>query len=475
MPRLLNDQPTLHDRLDLPRLVAEIGRSIAEGEPPQVFGLHGDWGAGKTSLLHQVQLYLSGRCPQQSDEAVKAVLKTAARYHDQDRCRVVWFDAWRYQHEPVPVVALLHEMREQLVGHVKLIGKLSKVAEIALRSSLLHLEDLTKKVGIQASKIVEVGKEWERERLATQLPANALREQLEHAIHGLLTATARRKERRVVVLIDDLDRCEPEPAYRLLEGLKIYLTLPNCVFVLGMNQRIIEDAVGKQVVISDDEKGTASARRKERSAAYIEKLCQNIWRVPPVREPHELLLEWIADDQNDVFVGWVREALGGVPCLPPNPRRIKGLANLLRRMRLKLPTTAAQGDRDEIVRETRRMFIVAMIYQFHHDLFRRWANDITFFDEIYKWCRSPLHAVASREATDPLKQLFWHLQPAVLVDWNESTPTPQSTFKTAYPDPGDSNVFWVQPLIAREEPRPDPSVFAPYLFVSQASSDNPSV
>ena len=66
-------------------------------------------------------------------------------------------------------------------------------------------------------------------------------------------------------------------AFRLLEGLKIYLTLDNCVFVLGMNQKAIEEAIGAQISNEDS--------RKERATAYMEKLCQNVWRLPAIPDP----------------------------------------------------------------------------------------------------------------------------------------------------------------------------------------------
>lgn len=66
-----NDEPTLADglgRLDLVRAVAEASATC---KPPQVFGVHGDWGLGKTSFLHQLHFCLAGECPQQDDTAVE--------------------------------------------------------------------------------------------------------------------------------------------------------------------------------------------------------------------------------------------------------------------------------------------------------------------------------------------------------------------------------------------------------------------
>ena len=101
-----NDEPTLIDALDRGKLIEEVGKAVATCTPPQVFGVHGDWGLGKTSFLHQVQWHLTGTCPQRSDAAApeqSELLPPTGEYHTA--IRTIWFDAWRYQHEEVPVIA----------------------------------------------------------------------------------------------------------------------------------------------------------------------------------------------------------------------------------------------------------------------------------------------------------------------------------------------------------------------------------
>ena len=125
-----NDEPALLDTLERGSLIEEVGEAIARCTPPQVFGVHGDWGLGKTSFLHQVQWYLTGDCPQQPEpvtDEMKKKAKDAGADAPAQKCGVykatvqaVWFDAWRYQNEAAPVVALLHEMRAQLSGQLRL-------------------------------------------------------------------------------------------------------------------------------------------------------------------------------------------------------------------------------------------------------------------------------------------------------------------------------------------------------------------
>ena len=436
-----NDEPALLDALERGSLIEEVGEAIAHCKPPQVFGVHGDWGLGKTSFLHQVQWYLTGDCPQQpasvTDELRKKANDAGADPPAQ-KCGVykavvqtVWFDAWRYQNEAAPVVALLHEMRAQLSWGSRAVNAVDRGAKVAVRGALLSMEELTRKIGFQYSRFQQANREWEVENLASALPSHTLREHLHAAVEQLLPKELPGSPPpRLVVFIDDVDRCEPDAAYRLLEGLKIYLTLDNCVFVLGMNQKAIEEAIAQRM------KAEAGDAPTMRAAAYMEKLCQNVWRLPALRRPEQVLYELLEDTvEGENIRGWIMRGMEEPKnrCLPPNPRRLKGLANLIGRLSSRLPD--GQDDAT-MVFETQLLMIVACTYQFHHDLYVRWESDPSLFHEIREWCRG----------VDPGLSFFKPLE-LPLHQADQDSTAPVLDFGSTYPDPGAANVFWAQPLV----------------------------
>ena len=428
-------------------MIEEVGEAIANCTPPQVFGVHGDWGLGKTSFLHQVQWYLTGDCPQQSEAAVEtaeSAVKEARRNFPSGRhtktVQSVWFDAWRYQNENAPVVALLQEMRAQLSWQKQTASSMRRTAEVTVRGALLSMEDLTKKIGFQFSKFQQANSEWESENLASSLPSHTLRGLLQNAISQLLPNNSESGvTTRLAVFIDDVDRCEPEAAYRLLEGLKIYLTLNNCVFILGMNQKAVEEAIAKR--IETDENPRA------RAAAYMEKLCQNVWRLATIRNPDEVLVKFLEKTVvNETTIEWIKRAVEGDQCLPPNPRRLKGLANLIGRLSPRLPEPSNE---EEAITQSRLMIIVAYIYQFHHDLYVIWEANISLYKKIFDWCEGGEPDVSVLEALD--------------LPWQQAAGSMPAKLQSTYQDPTGSNVFWIQPTILMLGDELDPAAFERYL------------
>lgn len=478
---LHNDEPTLLDTLDRESLIREVGDAVATCAPPQVFGVHGDWGLGKTSFLHQVQWYLTKDCPQQPEVAAREASeqKIAGGVH-RNRVQAVWFDAWRYQNEEAPIVALLHEMRAQLSWGSRAVRSTRRTVEVATRGALLSMEELTKKIGIQYSKYRQANREWEAENLASALPSHTLREHLQEAIGQLLPRKqGNGASPRLAVFIDDVDRCEPEAAYRLLEGLKIYLTLDNCVFVLGMNQKAIEEAIAKRM--GSDAKGTGDdtkrtggdGSRTVRAAAYMEKLCQNVWRLPAVREPGQVLYGLLAKTiENGTVRERIKRAVQEHRCLPPNPRRLKGLANLLGRLSSRLQF--GQGgpddedtllDEDALLEEARLLLVVAYVYQFHHDLYVRWEADSGLYERIYEWCKGGETALPFLEPLVLPKRM---IEPGSTERAPFRRDEADNKEESTYPDPTEAGVFWIQPLILALGSQVDPSRFDRYLHGAPA-------
>lgn len=423
---LLDDEPTLEDLLGREDQVWEVGEMIAACEPPQVFGVYGDWGSGKTSFLKQLDRYLTGG----DDIHGKEV-----RGKHENRVTTVWFEAWRYQYESAPVVALLQEIRSQLPWQSKAFQEAQKLGEVTLRSALLAVEDLTKKIGIQASAIQKEGERWERDNFAAALPSHVIRQHLEKALSTLLGSTKRRK-RRLVILVDDLDRCESSAAFALLEGIKIYLNLPSCIFVLGVNQRIIEDAIAAQIPSYQKEQDRGPRRR---AREYLEKLCHNPVHLRVLPSPGALLGELLRGlPRLEVLCAVVNQ----FDCLPKNARRIKGFANLLRRCSVSVAQRLEVPASGSVTREAQLIVLMTYLYRFHPEIYRMLDAYPKFAEKLVLWCENP-----AQEGLHPSLQGIQTPDMAGARNDAAETPEPTGQLLPQYPDPSDSHVFWAQKLV----------------------------
>jgi Cdc6-like AAA superfamily ATPase len=82
------------------------------------------------------------------------------------------------------------------------------------------------------------------------------------------------KEGRLVVFIDDLDRCTPDKIPDLLEAIKLFTTMPKCVYVLGLDHDIVRQGIFKKYRFED----------KREAEEYLEKIVQVPFHLPPLDE-----------------------------------------------------------------------------------------------------------------------------------------------------------------------------------------------
>jgi hypothetical protein len=97
------------------------------------------------------------------------------------------------------------------------------------------------------------------------------------AVEAYLGQCQQKQEAKLVVFIDDLDRCLPENVMVILEALKLFLVKSRCVFVIGVDRTVVERAI--QAHYDTDPGGLGRE--------YLDKIIRYPFSVPPV-EPTKL-------------------------------------------------------------------------------------------------------------------------------------------------------------------------------------------
>jgi hypothetical protein len=157
------------------------------------------------------------------------------------------------------------------------------------------------------------------------------------------TAEGGGPSRRVVVFVDDLDRCLPENALQVLESMKLFFDLTGFVFVVGLDRDVIERsieakygaAVGADARADSHQPGDRPQRNAVSGADYVKKIFQVPFGLPRISaddlKPFFMALvertelpEEQRTDLLDVVWPHVEASTSGSSV---NPREVKRLVN----------------------------------------------------------------------------------------------------------------------------------------------------
>lgn len=259
---------------------------------PITIGLYGDWGSGKSSVLKILEKVLE---------------------EDKDSI-VIYFDGWTFESFDDAKLALIQGIVDELeksekfkekvkdkvediknafsklkksINWMRILKVTAKSAIPVLSASMTgglsvipmlisafqeHKDDLTDILtGEKAEEFLKdiIGTDKEEKKYA------AVRE-FRNDFSDLIKKS---KYEKVIILIDDLDRCLPRHIIENLEAIKLFLNVPGTAFVIAADEYIVSNA------IKSEYQSLIKASEQDRNGhnigeAYMEKFIQLPYRLP---------------------------------------------------------------------------------------------------------------------------------------------------------------------------------------------------
>ncbi|WIE71593.1 P-loop NTPase fold protein [Curtobacterium sp. MCJR17_020] len=287
--KIVVDQPTKELGLGYDKYVDALAAVVRNGDPARyTVGIYGAWGVGKSSILRALE-----------DAIANKDLPVAS------------FDAWRYARNPNVLVPLLHEIDRVVEGKSEPFwkgfarGLRAITAELTLPTPFGSISGAA--IGNAVTAVSRAARE-PIERRYVEVPHDRLRE---------LGDDLTKANQRIVVLVDDLDRCPPDTIVDILEAVHFLTDVQGFVFVLALDYEVLVDAIRLRYPSVD-------------AALFIEKIIQIPFWIPEVDRGASVI--------NEVVRGW--DTMLGLDAedqatlervvhlaLRTNPRQVKRLVN----------------------------------------------------------------------------------------------------------------------------------------------------
>lgn len=279
------------DSLSYNALSETLEEIILTSETPLTIGLYGEWGSGKTSLMQMTRDLLS----------------------DDDNIKTAWFDAWKFDKSPDLRVALIQSILREI--------EQDRAIETNFKEKV---SEIRKKINWFGLGMNVINQFLPRPITSKEVHDPLIKE--EHISQKTLELIGDFEEEfkeitkeyvgnngKLVIFIDDLDRCIPEKAIDILEAIKLFLNVQNSIFIIGADKKVIESGIHQKYPQMFENWGKD----------YLDKIVQIPFFLPPVRD-EVIIGKFIPGLNISEDIKKYKSVIAGVG---GNPRTIKRLLN----------------------------------------------------------------------------------------------------------------------------------------------------
>lgn len=233
----------INDSIGRGEFVRQFVKMLNAIEDNCTIALEGNWGSGKTFFVKQVKMVLDAHNPNYqpvngflTEERRKAIKEKCSEFNAEDGSTelkpqlCVYYDAWRNDNDEDPILSLVYSI-------VKEIGSdfsFDKKPTLDICSELINLvcdKDI--------SKLIKVLKGENALDLIKKTKDEA--EKVSEFLQSLLPEVGE----RLIVFVDELDRCKPSYAVKLLERIKHYFLDEEITFVFSVNINELQHTIKK--------------------------------------------------------------------------------------------------------------------------------------------------------------------------------------------------------------------------------------
>jgi hypothetical protein len=363
MKNIFNDAPVSYNNIlsnGLDKLIAskdELGvqdyaKALAdftkECETPMTIGIQGDWGIGKTSLLNMIKAYLEG---------------TRNKNYG-----TIWFNTWHYSlfgQDEYLGVAVIKGLLDQMKSQFSISDDNNTFKKVAERVGSVLKNVRFGALGINVSAADAVLPDNSPESKFSYNDTSAMMLTFKESFQDLVDfILEKEKLDRLVFFIDDLDRVKPLKALELLESIKNFLDVENCVFILAVDYEVVQ--IGMAQKLGQD-------LQKISGKSFFDKIIQLPFTMPS--NSYDLgnyiksLLDKsgfrVNDDEVDFYDNITSCTVGR------NPRSIKRIINYAKLIRLIRGKHTSSQTRDSA--ERRKVLYALLCMQV------AWPEIFTFF------------------------------------------------------------------------------------------------